>query len=50
MANQLFEVRARDPFVIAVTVALVTAVGLLTCALAAKQGLRINPAAALREE
>jgi putative ABC transport system permease protein len=50
VASQLFEVRARDPFVIAVTVALVTAVGLLTCALAAKQGLRINPAAALREE
>ena len=32
------------------TVALVTAVGMLTCAVAAKQGLRINPAAALREE
>ena len=50
VASQLFEVRARDPFVIAATVALVTAVGMLTCAVAAKQGLRINPASALREE
>jgi len=50
VASQLFEVRARDPFVIAATVTLVTAVGMLTCAVAAKQGLRLNPAAALREE
>ena len=50
MASQLFEVRARDPFVIAATVVCVTGVGLLTCAVAAKQGLRLNPAAALREE
>jgi ABC-type antimicrobial peptide transport system permease subunit len=50
VASQLFEVRARDPLVIAATVTLVTAVGMLTCAVAAKQGLSIDPAAALREE
>src|SRR6185436_10136230 len=30
VASQLFEVRARDPFVIAATVALVTSIGMLT--------------------
>ena len=50
VASQLFEVRARDPFVIGATVVLVTAVGMLTCAVAARQGLRIDPASALRDE
>ena len=50
VASLLFEVRARDPFVIAGVVMLVGAVGLAACATAAKQGLRINPAAALRDE
>ena len=50
VASVLFEVRARDPLVIAGVVALVGAVGLLASATAAKQGLRINPASALRDE
>ena len=50
VAGLLFEIRARDPLVIAAVVVLVGAVGLAACATAAKQGLRINPAAALRDE
>ncbi len=50
IASLLFEVRARDPLVIAAVAALVGAVGLLASAAAARQGLRINPAAALRDE
>jgi predicted permease len=49
-ASLLFEVRARDPLVIASVVTLVGCVGLLAAASAAGQGLRIDPAAALREE
>jgi putative ABC transport system permease protein len=50
VASLVFEGRARDPLVIAGVVVLVGAVGLAACATAAKQGLRINPAAALRDE
>jgi predicted permease len=50
VASLLFEVRARDPLVIAGVVMLVGVVGVTACATAAKQGLRINPAAALRDE
>ena len=50
VASLVFEGRARDPAVIAGVVVLVGAVGLAACATAAKQGLRINPAAALRDE
>lgn len=50
VASLLFEVRARDPLVIAGVALLVGAVGLTACATAAKQGLRINPAAALRDD
>jgi predicted permease len=50
MASLVFEGRARDPFVIAGVVVLVGAVGLAACATAARQGLRINPATALRDE
>jgi len=50
VASQLFDVKARDPFVIAAAAALVTAVGLATSAIAARQGLSIDPAAALRDE
>jgi predicted permease len=50
VASQLFEVRARDPLVIAATVAFVTGMAMLTSAVAARQGLSIDPAAALREE
>ena len=50
VANLLFKVRASDPLVIASVVALVGVVGLLASATAARQGLRISPAAALRNE
>jgi predicted permease len=50
VASLLFDVRARDPFVLAAVVTLVAAVALATSALAARQGLRLDPAAALREE
>jgi predicted permease len=50
VASLLFEVRARDPLVIAAVAALVGLVGVATSTVAARQGLAINPAAALREE
>jgi predicted permease len=50
VASLLFDVRARDPLVIAAVVSVVGVVGLLACALAARQGLTLNPVAALRDE
>jgi ABC-type antimicrobial peptide transport system permease subunit len=50
MANLLFKVRASDPFVIVSVVAVVAAVGVLASATGARQVLRIQPAAALRDE
>ncbi len=50
VASLLFKVRASDPLVIASVVALVGAVGVLASGTAVRQGLRINPAAALRDE
>ena len=50
VASLLFEVRARDPVVIAAVLAIVGSVGLVTCGLAARRGLSIAPASALREE
>jgi ABC-type antimicrobial peptide transport system permease subunit len=50
VASLLFEVPASDRQVIAGVVALVGAVGTLASATAARQGLRINPAAALPDE
>jgi putative ABC transport system permease protein len=50
VASLLFKVRASDPLVIASVVALVGVVGVLASATAARQGLRINPATALRDE
>jgi len=50
VATLLFEVRARDPLVIAAVAVLVGIVGVVTCTFAARQGLSINPASALREE
>jgi len=50
VASQLFEVRARDPLIIATVVVMVGGAGILTCAFAARHGLTINPASALREE
>jgi putative ABC transport system permease protein len=50
VASLLFQVRVADPFVLATVVALVSAVGVLAAATAARQGMRVNPAAALRDE
>src|SRR6185295_5023727 len=50
IATLLFEVRARDPLVVAAVAALVGLVGILTCTVAARQGLAISPASALRDE
>jgi ABC-type antimicrobial peptide transport system permease subunit len=50
VASLLFKVHARDPLVITGIAALVGAVGMLASATAARHGLRINPAAALRDE
>jgi ABC-type antimicrobial peptide transport system permease subunit len=50
LSRLLFEIRARDPLVLAVVVALVGGIGLLACLVATRQGLVLNPAAALRSE
>jgi putative ABC transport system permease protein len=50
VASLLFKVRASDPIVIASVVAVVGTVGVLAAATAARQGLQIDPAAALRDE
>ena len=50
VASFLFEVPARDPLVITAVVGIVGSVALLTCGLAARQGLSVDPAAALRDE
>jgi putative ABC transport system permease protein len=50
VASLLFDVPARDPLIVGAVVALVGTAGLVACVLAARQGLRINPAAALRTE
>jgi ABC-type antimicrobial peptide transport system permease subunit len=50
VASLIFEGRARDPIVIVGVVLVVGAIGLTASATAAKRGLRIDPAAALREE
>jgi len=49
-ANLLFQVRASDPLVLASVVTLVASVGLAASATAVRQGLRIDPASALRDE
>jgi putative ABC transport system permease protein len=50
VASLLFKVRASDPLVITMAVVLIGAVGALASATAAHQGLRLDPAAALRNE
>jgi predicted permease len=50
LANLLFEVKARDPLIVSVVVAIVGSVSLLACGVATRQGLSIDPAAALRDE
>ncbi|HWW88663.1 MAG TPA: ABC transporter permease [Vicinamibacterales bacterium] len=49
-ASLLFGVQPRDPRVISAVVAVVGTVGLLSCLIAAWQGLHIDAASALREE
>jgi predicted lysophospholipase L1 biosynthesis ABC-type transport system permease subunit len=49
-ASLLFQVRANDPLVIAGVLAFVGAIALLAATAAARQGLHIDPAAALRDE
>ena len=50
VASLLFDVQPRDPLVITIVGAVVGGVGVAACFVAARQGLVINPAAALREE
>lgn len=50
VASLLFEVRPRDPLVLAGVVAVVGTIALVACLVAAHQGLVIDPAAALRED
>jgi predicted permease len=49
IASLLFEVQARDPLVLAGVVIVVAAVGVAASALAARRGLSIDPALALRD-
>lgn len=50
VGSLLFEVRARDPLVLGSVAALVCLVGIVAAAAAARQGLHLEPAAALRDE
>jgi putative ABC transport system permease protein len=50
IAGLLFQVRPRDPLVMTMAALLVAAAGLAAAAGAARNGLRINPVEALREE
>jgi len=50
VTSLLFEVRARDPFIVLAVVSVVGCVGFATCLFAARQGLAIDPARALRED
>jgi putative ABC transport system permease protein len=50
VANLLFEVRARDPWVLSAVTIVVAAIAWLSTVAAARQGLSLDPAAALRED
>lgn len=50
IASLLYEVRPRDPLLLALVLGLVAAAGILSTAAATLTGLRIDPAAALRDE
>lgn len=50
VASLLFEVPARDPLIVSSVVALVGTAGLAACVLAARRGLVIDPARALRQD
>ena len=50
VASLLFDVRPRDPLVILGVIAAVATVGIVACFVAARRGLVLDPAAALRDE
>jgi putative ABC transport system permease protein len=50
VASLLYDVRPRDPIVLGSVVALVAGVGIVSAAIAAGRGLRIDPVSALRDE
>jgi putative ABC transport system permease protein len=50
VAGLLFQVRPRDPLVVALAILLVGGAGVLAATIATRQSLRINPVEALREE
>jgi len=50
VAGLLFQVRPRDPLVVALAILLVGGAGVLAATIATRQNLRINPVEALREE
>ena len=50
VAGFLFQVRARDPLIVAAVVAVVGTISLTTCLLATRRRLAVDPAAALKEE
>jgi ABC-type antimicrobial peptide transport system permease subunit len=50
LGSLLYEVRPRDPVVISVVILVVGCVGLAAVSIAARRGLSIDPAAALRDE
>jgi predicted permease len=50
VASLLFEVQPRDPLVLAAALGIVAAVGILSAAAATIAGVRLEPAAALRED
>jgi ABC-type antimicrobial peptide transport system permease subunit len=50
VAGLLFQVRPRDPIVVALAILLVGGAGVLATTIATRQSLRINPVEALREE
>jgi predicted permease len=50
VASFLFQVQARDPMILAAVVAVVGSISVLTCLLATRRRLAVDPAAALRDE
>ena len=50
IASLLYEVRPGDPLIMAAVVSLIAGTALTTTVIAARQGMSINPVAALRDE
>ena len=50
VASLMFDVQPRDPQVIGGVIAVVSAAGILACVVAARRGLLLDPATALRDE